>query len=86
MPSALYDIPDPRDRAAQYRESAINTYGMQTPNIKPPGKTMGVGIQNAMGGALTGGVLATTISGAEMAGPIGAAGGAILGAASYFLS
>jgi hypothetical protein len=86
MPAALYDIPDPRDRAAEYRQSAINTYGMQTPNIKPPGKTVGGGIQNAMGGAMAGGVLGTTISGAATAGPIGAAGGAILGAAAYFLS
>lgn len=86
MPVALYDVPDPRDRATQYRNSALNSYGMQTPNIKPPGKTIGGGLSNAMGGAMAGGVLGTTISGAAMAGPIGAVGGAIVGAASYFLS
>ena len=88
MPAALYDIPDPRDRAAQYRQSAINSYSQQTPNIpiKAPPKTMGGAMTNAMGAGATGAGIGTMISSSAMAGPIGLAAGAIFGAASYFLS
>ena len=86
MPAALYDIPDPRDRASQHMQSAIGTYGQQTPNIKTPGKTIGGGMMNMMGGGATGAGIGTMISSSAAAGPIGFGAGALFGAASYFLS
>ena len=86
MAAALFDIPDPRERATQQLQGAINTYSQQMPNIKTPGKTIGGGIMNAMGGAMAGGTIATMASEASMAGPIGLGVGAILGTGAYFLS
>jgi len=81
MPAALYDIKDPRDRAAQHMQSAIGSYARQTQDVGgPPGKTAGGAIMNAGGGAMAGASMGSA------AGPYGAAIGAVVGAAAYFLS
>lgn len=65
----------------QYYGNAANAYGRMQQRIKPPQKTIGGGIQNAVGGGLTGMQLGPTVAKGLGLGAAGAAGaGAGLGA------
>lgn len=91
MSAALYDVKDPRDRAAQHMQTAIGSYARQTPDIGgPPDKNIGGAAMNVMGGAATGASLGAMMASGAAAGSVGAwwgAGiGAIMGAAAYYLS
>lgn len=87
MPSlGLFSVSNPADKAMQGLGQAANTYAAMDKERKSPGKTVGGGLMSAAGMGVAGGEAEMMLTGAATAGPWGLAGGATLGALSYFLS
>jgi hypothetical protein len=85
--AGLYQIENPIHRANDAMSKAAGTYGnIPRSGLGVPDKTIGGGMQSAMGGGLMGATLAGAMEGGLSGNPMVAAGGAILGFASYFLS
>ena len=77
------------DKAMEFMGKSQSTAGGMQQNIPMPGKTVGAGLMNTLGGAGAGAAIGSAISGGtagSIAPGIGTAIGAAVGLGSYLLS